>query len=319
MELTPKRIYEEVTKKNLDISSAFKMLSSIIENSSNEDVRIESFKVLEKIGVIDNKSYKFIENLLISDSSWEIRNAAAYCLTEKFQNRAIQPLKWAIKYEEIYECLITIINSFVKLKTQESKQILIDEVKKIKKRKYLFSDAKVMNKLFKKQLKELFKNRKIEDFTHMELADIIINYKTIIALKKNFFNVYYELENGKVIKLDLSDVEFEVRGWKSEFNNNIQDLLDIPGLKNLKHLKYLYLSNNHISNIKALLELPNLSHLYISKNMLVEKQNIEYIKQMANQNHLRYINISGNKIVNQIVIQEFNPKLEIIMKTPFYF
>lgn len=313
MELTPKKIFEEFQNNELSKSSAVQLLTSLIENSDDGNIRLESFRNLEKIGLIDNKSFKFIENLLISDSSWEIRSAAAQCITEKFQEKAINPLKWAINYEQIYDCIVMIVNSLVKLNSFESKSILIDEIKKIKKNKYLFKDSKITNKAFKKEIKKLLKVRNFDEMSHEDLAEIILNYKTIIALKSKFYNVYYELKDAKVTKLDLSDIEFEVRGWKSEFNNYIKDLSDIPGLTNLKHLTHLYLSNNQISNIQKLTEISSLSYIHLSNNNLTDVKNIEYIKQLANQN-LKYININGNRIANLININEFKPDIEIVIR-----
>ena len=272
----------------------------------------------KKIGAIDYTSFKFIENLLISDSNWEIRRAAIHCITEKFHEKAIRPLKWAINYEQIYECIVSIIDSLVKLNTMESKSILIEEVKNIKKRKYLFKDSKITNKAFKKDLKRLLKIKPFDEMSHQELAEIIINYKTIIALKQKFYNVYYELSNARVTKLDLSDIEFEVRGWQSEFNNYIRDLQEIPGLTNLKYLTHIYLSNNQISNIQKLLELPKLSYIHLSNNNLNNLENIEYIKLLAKK-QLKYINIEGNQIANLINIKDFNPELQIVVKTRIFY
>jgi hypothetical protein len=318
MDLTPEKILEEFQKKNLNTDSAVELLTSLIENSNDEIIRLESFKILEKIGAIDNKSYKLIENLLISDSSWELRNAAALCISKKFQEKALEPLKWALQHEQKYDCLITIINSLVRINTKESKSILIDEVEKIRKKKYLFSDLKITNKAFKKEIKKLLKVKSIVEFSHEDLADIIINYKTIIALKKKFFNVYYELDNARVKKLDLSDVEYEVRGWKSEFNNNITDLSEITGLANLAHLTHLYLSNNKVSNIKELTKLHHLSFLHISSNSISDVENIEYIKQMTNKN-LKSINIYGNTIANLINPSEFKPDVELVTRNPAHY
>ena len=318
MELTPKKIFEEFQNNTLSKSSALELLTSLIENCNDANIRLEGFRNLEKIGLINNRSFKLIENLLVSDSNWQIRSAAAQCITEKFQEKALNPLKWAINYEQVYECIVAIIKSLVELNTIESKSILIDEIKKIKKAKYLLKDSKITNKAFNKDIKKLLKNMSIYNLTHEELADIIINYKTIIALKQKYYNVYYELRDARVIKLDLSDIEFEVRGWQSDFNNYIKDLSDIPGLINLKHLTHLYLSNNQITDIKKLLELPNLSYVHLSNNNLDDEKNVKYIRQMAKKN-LKFINIDGNRIANLINIKEFNPEIIIVTKTHAFY
>ena len=308
MELTPEKIYEDYRNKNLDKNSTLELLFSIIENVDSDNVRIESVNVLEKIGIKNDKLFKFLENLLISDASERIRNAAAKVIKNNFIEKALPLLKWTMRYESAYDCIITVIETLVKLNTESSKSILINELEKLKKRKYLIADKKFTNKSFKKDLKKLLKIKKIEEFSLQEIAEILINYKTIAALKEKFYTVYYELENALVTKLDLSDIEYEVRGWKSEFKNNIKDLSEITGLKNLKSLKYLYLANNPIKDIKDLLELELLTHLYISNNNISDIKNLEYLKKMTN---LSYLDITGNEIAKKINIHEFNPDLEI--------
>ncbi|MHA1343401.1 MAG: leucine-rich repeat domain-containing protein, partial [Promethearchaeota archaeon] len=293
MALTPQRIYKEFRKNNLDKNSTLNLLISLIENSNDLNLRLEAIRAIDKICIINNRLFKFLENLLISDSCWEIRNAATRCLKHFFINdeKCIPILKWALKYEKSFECIKIIIDFLVSINNQESKSVLINEINKILKKKYIIADKKFTNKSFKKDLSQLFKIRKIEDFSHKELADIIINYKVITALKEKFYSVYYELENGLVTKLDLSDIEFEVRGWIPQFKNNITNLSEIIGLKNLKNLKYLYLANNQIESIKDLVELENLTHLYISNNKIKETKNINYIKEMAKRN-LQFIDLS---------------------------
>jgi Leucine-rich repeat (LRR) protein len=193
------------------------------------------------------------------------------------------------------------------MSNEESKSVLIEEVRKIEKLKYLLPDSNISNKPFKKDLKKLFKALKI-DISITEAADIIMNFKIITALKKKFYSVYYELENAKIVKLDLSDIEYEVRGWKSEFKNNIQDLSEVPGLKRLKFLQILYLSNNQITNLKELVNLTELTHLYISNNKIVDLINLQYIKAMQN---LTYIDIRGNELAKKVSCDDFNEDLKV--------
>ena len=149
MDLTPKEIYRDLKNKNINQITAYNLLTSLVENSENENIRLESILNLEKIGLFSDKLYNFLENLLISDSNRRIRNAAAQFLEKKFLEKAINPLKWAIKHETDYECLITISQTLEKINTHESKLILINEIKKIIKIKYLNKERKIGNKKFK--------------------------------------------------------------------------------------------------------------------------------------------------------------------------
>jgi Leucine-rich repeat (LRR) protein len=161
----------------------------------------------------------------------------------------------------------------------------------------------------------LIKKKKLELFTHEELAEIIVNYLTISELTKKFYSVYFELENSLVVKLDLADVEYEVRGWKADFKNNIQEISEIIGLSNLKLLTHLNLSNNQISNIKELVKLRNLTHLFIFNNKIRDSKNLEYIKQMPNVKH---VDLSGNPLTKHLSPEFFNSKnfkdIEVVLK-----
>jgi len=317
MDLSPEKIYEDFQRNDLDKSTAFELLISLIEHSDDDNIRVESIENLEKIGLDNSKLFKLFESLMISDSSEEIRSSAAKVICNNFLNKALSPVKWVLLHDSSYDCIITVINTLVKMNDQESKDILIGEIKRIQKLKYILEDSKITNKLFKKAIKKLFKNNKIETISQEDLADIIINFKTISALKRKFYSVYYELEDAKVVKLDLSDIEYEVRGWKAEFKNNILEISDIIDLSNLKQLRDLYLSNNQIKDIGDLITLTKLTHLDIANNQINDEKNLEYLKQISNQG-LKYLNISGNKIADIIHKNDFNPELEIKLTKTYY-
>ena len=57
----PQNIYEEYQKKNLDKLSAVNLLISLIDNVENLDIRLESIKILEKIGSKDSKVFNILE------------------------------------------------------------------------------------------------------------------------------------------------------------------------------------------------------------------------------------------------------------------
>ncbi len=317
MELTPQLIYEKFQNKKINITSTSELLISLIENSSDIDSRLESIKVIKKIHVKSKEVFKLLENLLISDSDGQIRRAACDAICTNFLDKALIPLEWALQHDSSYECLVSIIKTLEKMNNQETKLILIDEIKKINEKGY-FPDTtkKWVNKIFHIALKKMLKTKKIEELTHNELAEILIHHKTIYALKKRFYTVYYELNNALVSKLDLTDIEYEVRGWKSEFKNDISDLSEIIGLKNLKNsLKVLYLSNNQIMDLKDLMELENLTHLYISKNKIDNIKNLEYLKGMPN---LKFVDLVGNNIVQKINPEEIDTNLEIKLTREFF-
>ena len=319
MVLIPKKILEDYESNNIDRQSAIKSFISLIENSDNDELRVECLRNFEKIGIKGEEIFKFLENLLISDSSNDVRAVTAELIKNNFLEKALPVMKWAITYETDCECLYYILSALKVINNQESRSVVIEEIKKIKKMKYLLPDSNISNKPFRKEIKKLFKTKKVENFSQSELVDIIMNFKIITALKKKFYSVYYELENAEVVKLDLSDIEYEVRGWKSEFKNNIKDLSEIPGLKHLKSLKYLYLSNNQISNIKDLINLPELTQIYISNNEITDEINLEYIRMLPN---LNYLDITGNELAKKVRCEDFKNNLHVKLtdlRNPYYY
>jgi len=318
MILTPEKICEEFENNNLDKHTAFDLLISLIENSENENDRVKSIESLEKIGIFNGKTFTILENILISDSNGNIRNAAVKVIEKKFSNeKALVPLKWAIKHESNYECLITIIKTLEKINDKEAKAILIEQLKKIRKTKYLNKDKNIQNKRFKKTLKGLFKERKYEELTHKELGEILINYLTVRNLIEQFPNVYYELDpkTALIKELDLSDyMEYEVKGTPWGWKNNIKKLSDINGLLNLNNLEKIDLSNNQIKNIKKLIQFVNLKHLILTNNKINALENINHLKTLPN---LEYLDLRGNEIAKNIRLNEFNPKIRVILNDSY--
>ncbi len=318
MTLNPEKICEEFENHNLDKHTAFDLLISLIENSENENDRVKSIESLEKIGIFNGQTYTILENLLISDSNGNIRNAAAKIIEKKFINeKALVPLKWAIKHETNYECLITIIKTLVKVNKIEAKAILIEQLKKIRKTKYVNKDKAIQNKKFKKNLKGVFKERKFDELSNKELGEILINYLTIHHLIGQLPNVYYELDpkTALIKELDLSDyMEYEVKGTPWGWKNNIKRLSDITGLFNLENLEKIDLSNNQITNIKELIQLVNLRYLILTNNKITDLENVNYLKTLP---FLEYLDLRGNELAKNVKINEFNPKIRIILNDSY--
>ena len=183
MVLIPKKILEDYRNNNLNKHSAIKSLISLIDNSDNDEIRVECLRNFEDIGIKGEEIFKFLENLLISDSCNDVRKVTAELIQNNFLEKALPVMKWAITYETDCECLYYIINALKKINNEDSKSILIEEVRKIKKLKYLLPGSNISNKPFKNDLKKLFKVQKM-DVSGSELADIIMNFKIIAALKK---------------------------------------------------------------------------------------------------------------------------------------
>jgi len=188
------------------------------------------------------------------------------------------------------------------------------DIKKLKKKKYIDKERQYHNK-FKKSLKMILKSRKVKSLSCEVLAEILTNYKTIETLIKYFYTIYYKVENGLVIALDLSDLGWNVNVWRQKYAKRVEDISEIIGLMNLKHLKSLDLSNNRIRSVKDLMNLKNLTHLYISNNK-IDIDNLQFFEKMKN---LKFLDIHQNKIADSNKIHELRKKMNVKIKSNLLF
>ena len=313
MILNPQTVLEDFNNRYIDKSTATKLLTSIIENYDEENFRLEAINILNTLKIKTKTLFEFFENLLLSDSSEIIRNAAAKYVSTNFLEISLPVFLWVIQHETSYHCLVTVVNSLVKIQTSEAKSILIEQVKKIRDIKYLNVDKGFGNKKYRKALKSYFKRNLINKLSPEQLAAILINFLTIKNLIEEIPNAYFELDEKLLLidKLDLSDyLEFEVKGTPWGWKNNIRSLSQITGLSNLKHLKTLDLSNNQIGDLEGINELENLTHLVLPNNQISDLKNLEYINRLSN---LQFLDLCGNGINKIVKNKDFNPYCRVLL------
>jgi len=313
MDVNPQTVLENYNNGLIDKSTATKLLTSIIENYEEEKSRLEAINILNMVKIKTKTLFEFFENLLLSDSSEVIRNAAAKHISTNFLEISLPVFLWVIHHETSYHCLVTIVNSLVKTHTSEAKAILLEQVKQIREIKYLNVNKGFANKKYRKALKSYFKRNLINKLSPKQLATIFINFLTIKNLIEEIPNAYFELDEKLLLidKLDLSDyLEFEVKGTPWGWKNNIRSLSQITGLSNLKHLKTLDLSNNQIGDLEGIHELKNLTHLVLPNNQIGNLKNLEYINQLSN---LQFLDLCGNGISKKVKNKDFNPNCRVLL------
>ncbi|MFX1426653.1 MAG: hypothetical protein ACFFBE_09385, partial [Promethearchaeota archaeon] len=109
MPLTPKAIYNDFINGDLDKRFATELLITLIDNAENYETRIESINVLDNIQVNDEKTFGFLEHLLISDLNEEVRKLTISVLRNHYLERALDPMIWALEHEKSLKCLIPIL------------------------------------------------------------------------------------------------------------------------------------------------------------------------------------------------------------------
>ena len=75
--LTPKILYNEYKLGLIDKKSACDFLTSFIENNNDENLRIESIKLIQEIENNTTTKFNLFKNLLISDSNESVRYTTA--------------------------------------------------------------------------------------------------------------------------------------------------------------------------------------------------------------------------------------------------
>ncbi|MFW9898140.1 MAG: leucine-rich repeat domain-containing protein [Candidatus Thorarchaeota archaeon] len=319
MKLTPEKIYENYNNRVLDKVSAVENLISIIENSDNINSRIEGIETLKKIDITDNKAcFKLLENLLISDTFEKIRNTAAKVIKQKFLDKALEPMKWALQHEESPLCLNTIYNTIIEVisklereKEPSAKSLLLDEVKKMNERD------------FKISFEILCEIKPINDFTKLELASILINYFTLVFLKKTYWRLKYKIEKCKIIELNfifkgLTSLPEAIKNLSSlktlifrynqilsipdwigslssleSLNLNVNNIISLPeSIGSLSSLKELSLWKNELNSLpKSIGSLSSLEILNLRLNQLETIPDV-----IGNITSLKELNLHDNKL-----------------------
>lgn len=308
MERSPEQIYKEYIEKILDKTSAIDQLLYLIDNSQSQIDRIESIEILDKIGSRDDRVFKLLENLLISDSSERVRNSAALILKNLYFNRVLEPMKWALIHEESPSCLNTIHTTLIKIiknLVENNQQILYSEVKKIREREFRIS------------LEQLSKVKSIEKLTNKELAEILINYFTFLLLKKIYWRIKFKIENCKFIELDfifkgLTEIPEPIK-YLSSLKTLIfryNQLTTLPEwIGSLTSLESLNLNVNNIKMLpEAIGSLVSLKELLLWKNELrTLPKNICSLSKLERINlRLNQIETLPDTIGNLSSLREFN-------------
>ncbi|MHA2006306.1 MAG: leucine-rich repeat domain-containing protein [Promethearchaeota archaeon] len=298
MALSPKKIYEDLKRNSIDKSTAVDSLIYIIGNNNSFEIRLESIKTLQKIKFVNDKVFTVLEGLLVSDSNEKIRELAANCLKDLFQEKALSPLKWALEHESSLQVLISVIDNIDEIHSANTKSIFIDKIKKFDLDK------------FNNSLGAFFMNKEIHNFKTEKLAKIIKNYVIIKHLEERLKEVNFQTSKGFVTDLDLSFVSKTTSGWKvlnnlSQFLNFLDHLNGLElrsnnvgkfpdSIYSLGSLKYLDLSHNNLEKLPD-----RFSQLSSLENLNLEYNNLTEIpKSISSLTGLKILNLKHNKLAD---------------------
>ena len=134
LELTPRKIYNDVINNKMTIDEATEFLISLIERSSNNDFRSKCLKIINKLSLKNKKIFIVLENFLVSDENPAVRAAAASGIVRNFLKDCKRPLEWIIQYENS----ILVIKKIIKLLKKVD-----DQQFEILKKKIVEKEAKI--------------------------------------------------------------------------------------------------------------------------------------------------------------------------------
>ena len=103
--MNPTTIYENFLEWSIDKFTAIQLLFIILENTLEDDIRVNCLKILGKIRVKDRASFKELENLLVSDSNENVRRAACNVIVDIYEEKGLSPILYAYEHYNDAEIL----------------------------------------------------------------------------------------------------------------------------------------------------------------------------------------------------------------------
>ncbi len=271
--MTPERIFNAFKNKEMDKETAKNYLISFVEDSVDLKTRRQALEFLGGLSLPNKDIFKFLEQLLISDESDEIRTIAAIMIVKNHLDEGEAVLKWAFENEKSAALLI----SGLKELEAQSKESLVDSLTAIISKKFIDHGMKK------------------EDAVGLGLLERILEDDFFFESFGIGGLVFIEQEKGSVISISCSeeeDISPCLKFFKSLESLDLSDgnMTKIIRVEGLTSLKALNLGGNKILEISGLDGLPNLRDLYLGGNKIKE------IKNLDNLANLRELDLGGNQI-----------------------
>ncbi|KKN44004.1 hypothetical protein LCGC14_0697390 [marine sediment metagenome] len=306
--LSPKIIYNQFLSREINKQKAADLLTSLIEVSDNTKFRAKSIDLLEKIGIINNRGFKVLENCLISDENAIVRASSVKLILNYYLDEGLTLLEWVIEHERSPLVLKLIFDYVDNCSNQKFKRIK----KKISDWNEKFSSLiRIVpeESRFFLDLEAIFakdkENYEIEptSYTHFkDLSDykdgepwLLIKNEHVHVLNYNYFNWKFIKENREIIRshLKLNDLKIYFKTInKYNINTNNQELP--PSISRLTHLRKLVLKRNYFRIIpSSIRRLSLLKELDLSHNALSKIPQV-----LGSLNSLEILNIKHNKVQN---------------------
>ncbi len=286
--LTPNQLFDYLNENNINKFEAINILFSLIEECNAGETRANYVEIFDKMDLKSKKSFKFIENLLISDESPEVRIAAAKVIINTFPSEILNPLKWVIQND----------NSVVVLRLLDNLiQSLNDQYNNTLRRELL------------KRYEEIASNYGVS----LKEAEFLMD----IGLNQGFYGDSHSNSLRNVIFRDNIIVIIKAKHIRAISLSSWSPASLPESIMNLEKLKYANLSCNELTILpKSMDLLTRLNYLdlgwnkftsipsFLAKVKLVKKIRLDLNhneitsipKWIRNLKSLNYLNLRDNKI-----------------------
>ena len=294
---SPEIVEAKFKEGELDENAATTLLISYVENSENENDREKSIEILSQLPLHDDNHYRFIEELLISDSNIAIQGYAASILITNFLERGLESIRWVIRQKRSPSLLSKVLNSLLKTAEETLREILIEEFNTILsgQGQSVKSDFKPYMRDLISEYNEFFEVSPVESIPTKKLMEIFLNYETLVFLGVYydvFYNLGFDLKDGYVTGLRIegsgtanwnqpSDIDGLTNFSKlEELTLKMGNFHEIGNLEPFFNLKILEISECFITEINNLEELSDLEHLSLASNKIKEIKGLENLKKL---------------------------------------
>ena len=122
--LNPSHIFNEFMRAKIDRKTAISYLRTIIENEDDNEFRTEALKTVYRIEGSYRDLFLFLENLVVSDSSEQIRAIASIIIIQEFLEEGLKVLKWVIEHDESMMCLVAAYSTLNSINSNKSDELI---------------------------------------------------------------------------------------------------------------------------------------------------------------------------------------------------
>ncbi len=99
-DLTVGKVYDYVTTNQMSKSEAIEMLSYFLERNDNEEIRKMSLRAFKILELRSDKTFRVLENCLLSDEAPNVVKTATEILSYLFPKKSKDLLNWINKQDK---------------------------------------------------------------------------------------------------------------------------------------------------------------------------------------------------------------------------